>query len=190
MMHSVDKKQNVSIYQLKVTLKGINPPIWRRIQVTDDTTLSKLHYILQIVIGWTDSHLHQFKVEQISYGIPDPDDYMEVKNEKRYKISQVGPVEKMKFLYEYDFGDGWKHEMLVEKILQPAPGVRYPICLAGKRSCPPEDCGGVWGYADLLDAIMDPSNPEHYAMLEWVGADFKPEAFDLDAINQMLKNIR
>lgn len=189
-MRSVDKKENVSIYQLKVTLKGINPPIWRRIQVTDDTTLSKLHYILQIVMGWTDSHLHQFVVGQIYYGIPDPDDYMEVKNEVRYKISQIAPHEKIKFLYEYDFGDSWKHKILVEKILQPEPGVRYPICLAGKRACPPEDCGGVWGYADLLDAIMEPSNPEHHAMLDWVGGDFDPETFNLAAINQMLKNIR
>lgn len=189
-MRSVDKKQNVSIYQLKVTLKGINPPIWRRIQVTSDTSLSKLHYILQIVMGWTDSHLHQFVAGQTYYGIPDPDDFREVKNEARYKISQVTTREKMKFLYEYDFGDSWHHEILIEKILQPEPGVRYPLCLAGKRACPPEDCGGVWGYADLLDAIKDPSNPEHRAMMDWVGSDFEPEAFDVDAFNQMLKNIR
>lgn len=189
-MRSVDKKQNVSIYQLKVTLKGINPPIWRRIQVTGNTSLSKLHHILQIVMGWTDSHLHQFVAGQTYYGIPDMEDYREIKNEARYKISQVAPGEKMKFLYEYDFGDGWEHEILVEKILQPDPGVHYPLCLAGRRACPPEDCGGVWGYADLLDAIKDPSNPEHYDMLAWVGGDFEPEAFDLDAINQILRNIR
>lgn len=189
-MRSIDKKQNVSIYQFKVTLKGINPPIWRRIQVTSDTGLSKLHYILQIVMGWTDSHLHQFVIGQTYYGIPDMEDFREVKNEIRYKISQVAPREKMKFLYEYDFGDGWEHEIIVEKILQAVPGVHYPLCLAGKRACPPEDCGGIYGYADLLEAIMDPANSEHRAMMDWIGGDFEPEAFDLDAINQILRNIR
>lgn len=189
-MRVVDKKQNASIYQLKITLKGINPPIWRRIQVTSDTSLSKLHHILQIVMGWTNSHLHQFVIGQTYYGIPDPDYYREVKNESRYKITQVAPREKMKFLYEYDFGDGWGHEILVEKILQPELGVHYPLCLAGKRACPPEDCGGVYGYADLLEAIMDPANPELRAMLDWIGDDFEPEAFDPGTINQILKNIR
>lgn len=189
-MHLVNKKQNISIYQLKVTLKGVNPPIWRRIQITGNTSLSKLHYILQIVMGWTDSHLHQFVIGQTYYGIPDMEDFRKVKNEIRYKISQVAPREKMKFLYEYDFGDGWEHEIIVEKILQAVPGVHYPLCLAGKRACPPEDCGGIYGYADLLEAIMDPANSEHRAMMDWIGGDFEPEAFDLDAINQILRNIR
>jgi hypothetical protein len=93
-------------------------------------------------------------------------------------------------VYEYDFGDGWEHEILVEKILQSEPGVRYPVCLAGKRACPPEDCGGVWGYESLLEALRDPEHPEHNDMLEWIGEDFDPEAFDLDSINQDLRSIR
>jgi len=177
------------VYQLKVTLKGIKPPIWRRIQVLNNTTLSKLHRILQVVMGWTDSHLHQFIVGRTFYGIPDPDFGMDIRNEKGVKLGQIAAQEKAKFVYEYDFGDSWEHEILVEKILSPGEGVRYPVCVTGKRACPPEDCGGVWGYADLLGAIENPDHPERDEMLEWLGEDFEPEEFDADSINQMLKKM-
>ena len=184
------QRQDIPVYQLKVILKGSNPPIWRRIHVRGDISLGRLHDVLQIVMGWTDTHLHQFIIGRSHYGVPDPDDLMEVKNERRYKLMQIAPREKMKFLYEYDFGDGWEHEILVEKILHPEQGAHYPVCLAGKRACPPEDVGGVFGYEDFLEAIRDPNNPEHDNMLEWVGGEFDPEAFDLDSINQVLGRIR
>ncbi|MGK5095198.1 plasmid pRiA4b ORF-3 family protein [Deltaproteobacteria bacterium TL4] len=176
------------IYQLKVTLKGSKPPIWRRIQVASDINLSKLHRILQIVMGWEDCHLHQYIIGGMNYGKPDHEFGNEIENESRVKLDQFRP--KMKFVYEYDFGDSWGHEMVVEKTLLPEEGVSYPICITGKRACPPEDCGGIWGYASFLEAIQNPGHPEHEEMLEWAGGEFDPEAFDLDAINQELKRLR
>lgn len=188
-MAKSDQKERL-IYQLKVTLKGSKPPIWRRIQVVSDVSLAKLHQILQIAMGWTDSHLHQFMVGQTYYGVPDPQFDFEIEDEKKVRLSQIAPDVKKKFIYEYDFGDSWEHEIAVEKILQPEPGVRYPVCLAGKRACPPEDCGGMWGYESFLEAIRDPQHPEHDEMLEWVGGEVDSEAFELDPVNQDLKSIR
>jgi len=181
--------QSETVYQLKVTLKGSKPPIWRRILVDPNTKLNQLHHILQDTMGWYDSHLHQFAVGRTLYGVPDPDfDFgPETLNEKSFMLGQLAPKAKSKLSYEYDFGDGWEHELLVEKVLPTDPELRYPVCVAGARACPPEDCGGVWGYADLLETIKDPNNPEHAEMLEWLGGEFDPEAFDVDAINRRLK---
>ena len=182
-------KPSSDVYQLKVTLQGIRPPIWRRFQVADDTTLSELHQILQVVMGWENYHLHQFRIRGTDFGEPDPDFGSGIKDDRRVKLRQVVFGEKEKFIYEYDFGDSWKHEILVEKILPPEPGARYPACVAGKRSCPPEDCGGVWGYAEFLEAIGDPDHPEHEEMLEWIGGSFDPEAFDLEMVNLELRTV-
>jgi Plasmid pRiA4b ORF-3-like protein len=174
-----------AIYQLKVTLNGSKPPIWRRFQVPGNVRLSQLHQVLQAVMGWSDSHLHQFLVGGTCYGQPHPE-LDEMENENRVTLSEVAPTEGARFGYEYDFGDSWEHVLLVEKILPPEPGVTYPRCLTGKRNCPPEDCGGVWGYADFLEAIKDPQHPEHDELLEWVGEEFDPEAFDLVGLNEAL----
>ncbi len=179
-----------SIYQLKITLKDVRPPIWRRVQVASDRTLEKLHQIIQEAMGWTNSHLHSFLIGGVEYGQPMPEYDFDVKNEQRVKLSQVVTGEKFKFLYTYDMGDSWEHEVLVEKVLPADPQVRYPICLTGKRACPPEDCGGVWGYAEFLEAIRSPDHPEHEVMLEWVEGEFDSEFFDLDAVNRMLRQIR
>ena len=180
----------VPIYQLKVTLKGSKPPIWRRIQVPSDTRLGKLHQILQVVMGWTDSHLHQFSVGQTTYGVPDLDVDLDVRSERTVPLSRVLEAPKDKIIYEYDFGDSWEHEVLLENVLSPDPATRYPICLAGKRACPPEDCGGVWGYAEFLEAIASPDHPEHESMLDWVGGRFDPEDFDLQEVNSSLATVR
>ena len=187
------KQTSADIYQIKVTLNGSKPPIWRRIQVPSDINLGKLHRILQVVMGWTDSHLHQFIMGGTYYGEPDPDYRdmgMEMRDEKRVKLNQLVRGEKSRLRYEYDFGDSWEHELLVEKILPPEPGVRYPVCLKGKRACPPEDVGGVWGYPDFLEAIQNPDHSEHEDMLEWIGGEFDPEAFDLDEVNEALRYVR
>jgi hypothetical protein len=177
------------IYQLKVTLKGSKPPIWRRIQVAGDTRLDRLHLILQTVMGWENYHLHQFIVGGTWFGEPSPDDYYEVEDERRVTLARIARGEKFKFTYEYDFGDGWEHELLVEKILAPESGAAYPRCLTGKRACPPEDVGGVWGYADFLEAVRNPSHPEHKDMQRWAGGNFDPAAFDLAAVNLMLQQV-
>ena len=175
-----------SLYQLKITLKNARPPIWRRVQVLNTTTLGELHGIIQTVMGWTGGHLHQFTILGREYGHPQPEFDFNVLDESRVKLSQLVAGEKFKFLYEYDFGDGWDHEVLVEKVLPSQPDGQYPVCLAGKRACPPEDCGGVWGYAELLQSIQDASHPDQEEQREWLGEDFDPEAFDLEDVNESL----
>lgn len=182
----------VPVYQLKVTLDGIKPPIWRRIQVRGYVSLFKLHKIIQAMMGWEDYHLHQFMVGEDYYAIQSPEDPwpMETKNEKRAKLFQVAPTEKSRFIYEYDLGDSWYHEIMVEKILHPVREQELPVCLAGKRSRPPEDCGGIGGYYEFLEAIRDPKHPDHEDMLIWAGEDFDPERFDIEEINRLLSKIK
>jgi hypothetical protein len=183
---------DVPIYQIKVTLDESKPPIWRRILVRSDITLGELHDILQAVMGWVDYHLHQFIVERTYYGVPDPDyeGFLEMHDESHVKLNQIVTGEKFKFRYEYDFGDSWLHNLLVEKVLPPEPGQQVPVCIKGKRACPPEDVGGIWGYYMFLEAIQDPDHPEHEGYLEWVGGEFDPEAFDLDEANEALRGLR
>jgi hypothetical protein len=178
------------VYQLKITLRNFRPPIWRRVLVPASITLYKLHQIIQVAMGWTDSHLHQFIIGREYYSIPSPDDWEPVKDERRYRLYQIAPAEKSKFVYEYDFGDSWEHEILVEKIVPAEPGKKYPVCVAGKRACPPEDVGGVWGYAEFLEAISNPDHEEHESYLEWAGGEFDPEAFDIEVVNELLARIR
>lgn len=184
------KASDAPIYQIKITLKDAKPPIWRRVQVPSNITLAKLHKIIQLAMGWYNCHLYEFEVHGTSYGQPMPEYDFDVKNDQRVKLNQLVTQEKFKFSYLYDMGDGWDHEILVEKILSPDPEVRYPLCIKGKRACPPEDCGGVWGYADFLEAIQDPQHPEHETMLEWIGGEFDPEQFDLEETNHQLKEAR
>lgn len=172
------------VFQLKVTLRDWRPPIWRRFCVPDDITLYRLHGILQVVMGWTDSHLHQFRVGNEYFGTPDPEFGIELRNEKKARLREVLRRPKDRMIYEYDFGDGWLHDVVLEKITSAAHGVRYPVVLAGKRACPPEDVGGVGGYYEFLRAISDPDHPDHGDMMEWWGRPFDPDAFDVQAINR------
>lgn len=178
------------IYQLKVTLKNTKPPIWRRIQVPGGITLYKLHRIIQVAMGWEDYHLHVFEIGGTSFGELDPDFDSIDKSERSAKLNRVVTGAGAKFIYEYDFGDSWRHEILVEKVLLPEAGVRYPVCVGGKRACPPEDCGGPWGYENLLEIIKDPEHEQHEEMMTWLGGEFDPEALDLDAVNRELRRIR
>jgi hypothetical protein len=180
------KKESGAVYQLKITLRDVKPPVWRRVQV-EDCKLSKLHDIIQTCMGWQGDHLHSFEIGGEEYGEPDPEGMMETEDERKVKLSQVVAGRIKKFTYTYDFGDNWEHLIEVEKTLEAEPGVRYPRCIDGKRACPPEDCGGPWGYADFLKAIQDPMHPEHEEMVEWVGGDFDPEKFDLEAVDKDLR---
>src|SRR2546428_1852801 len=168
------------VYQIKVTLKGSKPPIWRRMQITSETTLGQLHRILQRVMGWEGSHLYQFVIGGIAYGDPSMLGELDAEDARTVTLAALVRGERSKLLYEYDFGDSWEHELLVEKILPVEERKRYPVCLTGKRACPPEDCGGIWGYASLLAAIRDPEHPEHEEMVAWVGGAFDPDALNLD----------
>ena len=181
-----------AIYQIKVMLNDCKPPIWRRVLVEDTTTLSKLHTILQTVMGWTNSHLHQFFINDELYGEPDDEDgYNEdLKNEKRFHLNRFVERKGFKFFYEYDFGDSWEHTILVEAILPVEKGAFYPRCIEGKRACPPEDVGGVRGYEDFRKVIANPKDPEYEEMLEWLGVKFDPERFNLERVNEALRHPR
>ncbi len=170
-------------YQIKVTLVDSKPPIWRRLLVPSSVKLDKFHQILQDAMGWTNSHLHQFRVGNQYFGVPDEESYGDVEDESLVKLNEVLRAEKDAMVYEYDFGDDWRHKIVLEKVLPVDPDVPLPRCTAGKRACPPEDCGGIWGYAELLETIHDREHPEHQSMLEWLGEGFDPEHFDIDAVN-------
>jgi hypothetical protein len=176
-------KQLRSIYQIKISLIGAKPPIWRTVLVASDLGLGAFHDVIQVAMGWTDSHLHQFFDNKKSYGIPDDDFELEMEDESEYKLFQLLKKEKDTLTYEYDFGDSWEHKILLEKILPNDSGIFLPVCIKGKRACPPEDCGGIWGYEELLEIISDPKHPEHKSMLEWLGGEFDPDEFDLEQIN-------
>ena len=169
------------LFQFKITLLDIKPKIWRRIQVPD-CTLVDFHEYIQAAFGWENYHLHQFEIEGVEYSQPAPDgDDVGVSfvNEIGVLLSQLLPKSnpKARWIYEYDFGDCWRHEVLFEGFPPADPKAKTPICLEGKRACPPEDCGGPWGYGDYLAAIADPEHEQHEEMLEWRGP-FDPEAFD------------
>jgi Plasmid pRiA4b ORF-3-like protein len=174
------------IYQLKVTLARLHPSVWRRLPVPSSVSLEDLHDILQVAMGWTDSHFHQFEAKGLLYGKPTREFSLPMKDEARVRLDQVLLHEKDPMAYEYDFGDSWTHQIVLEKIVAPSPEAKAPRCIAGARACPPEDCGGVFGYAELLKVLRDPSHPEHEEMLEWIGEDYDPEFLDLDAINKYL----
>ena len=165
-----------SALQLKITLRYIAPPIWRRVVVPDRYTLAELHSVIQTCMGWMDGHLHVFRPARQGFGsvedLPESASLQRIVQRKGQKI-----------LYEYDFGDGWLHEILIEKILPYDAASAYPLCLGGARACPPENCGGVPGYSQLLEAIRVPS-PENVELREWAGEHFDPESFDIDAINR------
>ena len=178
-----------SIHQLKVTLQGTRPPIWRRLRVPSDVTLATLHGILQAAMGWEDSHLHRFRVGGATYGDRGVLGGVVDRSERAARLDQVAPSDQSTLWYEYDFGDGWEHALVVEAVQPSEPGVRYPVCVAGKRACPPEDCGGPWGYGELMAAIGNPANPGHADLLAWLGGPFDPEAFDVAGVNRRLAGV-
>jgi len=153
-----------------------------------------LHDIIQMVMGWKDCHLHEFNIGDWTYASRDPDfddlDDREIKDEGRTYLRDVLGGEGFRFRYRYDMGDNWQHGLEVINIHTPEKGVRYPICLAGERACPPEDVGGPWAYADMHEALADPKHEEHEQYVEWIGDSFDPETFNLKEVNQMLKGIR
>ena len=176
------------LVQIKVTLQDLEPAIWRRLEVPAEIKLSRLHVALQAAMGWQGYHLHAFRIGEIEYGVPDPDyEPMGVppKDDRRATLRSLVSVGES-FVYEYDFGDGWEHEILVEAVLAPRPRTRYPRVVDGARACPPEDVGGTPGYEGFLEAVGDPWHTEHDSVLDWAGGSFDPEAFDIDAANREL----
>ncbi len=184
-------------YQLRVDLRGTKPPIWRRILVSPSTTLDRLHDVIQVVMDWEDCHLHMFVKGRRHYGTPSPwDDDWRLPgmprdlDERKYRVSQLLKREKDWITYRYDFGDSWEHRVTLQKILPHDPAVRLPACVGGKRRCPPEDSGGVWGYGEKLEILKDPDHWDHEHTKEWMGEGFDPEAFSVRAVDQVLGRIR
>lgn len=192
------RKSNLSriVYQLKITLKNSKPPIWRRLQVPADCQLETLHWAIQVAMGWEDDHLHCFRIGGMEYMGRDPmGGKMDSDGEDAalYRLSDVVREAKAKFTYEYDFGDDWDHTILVEKIIPTgdatlANSPNAFACLAGAGACPPEDCGGLWGYYAKLEALQNPKHSDHAAIMEWMGP-IDPNAFDLAAVNILLRKI-
>lgn len=171
------------ILQFKVTLRGSKPPIWRRFLISDDYTLSQLHEVLQIVMGWYNIHLHLFEIHGGQYSA---NKNFEDVLPADMALGAFFLREKEKFEYVYDMGDSWEHILLVEKILPPDPATQHPVCLTGKLNCPLEDVGSIYGYYNVLEIIQNPTHPEYKHWKSWVPKNFDPEYFDLNSINLRL----
>jgi hypothetical protein len=179
-------------YQIQIALKGSKPKIWRRVLIPSDMLLSDFHYVIQVVMGWTNSHLHEFIHHGISYTEPHDEmlDDLDAVDYTEIRTSDLLEKEKDTFIYEYDFGDSWEHQIVLEKVLPATGDTQLPVCLEGKMNCPPEDCGGVWGYAELVEILKQPEHEEYESYIEWLDGEFDPEYFDKDAVNQALRGMR
>jgi Plasmid pRiA4b ORF-3-like protein len=175
------------IYQIKVTLLRTVPPIWRRLLVPSNLTMSGLHYLLQLAMGWKDCHSHNFQLGGRSYGAihlvqVGPDNL----NESKVRLNQVLPRIRAKVVYTYDFGDCWRHAVVLERCLQADPNMSYPACTGGAGACPPEDCGGVVGFYSLLRTLRNPQHEGHKQLLEWLGRKYDPKVFSIEDVNRAL----
>jgi hypothetical protein len=178
------------LYWLKVTLMETDPPVWRRLRVPGKTSLARLDRIIQTAMGWTNSHLHTFTAGGVVYSEPSGEWETPVRNERRTRLEQIAKEAGEAFIYEYDLGDSWRHQVLVEEVWAETGDDTGSVCLAGERACPPEDCGGVHGYYDTLERLHDPHDDEHEQTKTWIeamtGGPFDPDAFDLEAVNTLV----
>jgi len=181
------------IYQLKITLLGTMPPVWRQLLAPAELTLARLHDVLQTVMGWQDCHLHEFSAGQRRFGTPNPEDrFMSIppaEDERTVHLSNVLSRVGAKIIYTYDFGDSWEHAIVLEKRLPASPGADYPVCTGGERAGPPEDCGGIGGFYHLLEALEDAEHEEHEDLVDWVG-DYDANAFSIEDVNRKLTPLR
>lgn len=177
------KATKVPAYRVKISLHDVEPPVWRRVVLPGHWHLGVVHAAVQAAMGWDDSHLHQFEAGEVRYGPPTP--YGGVRPERTARLHEVVSDEGDSLLYWYDFGDDWYHDLVVEQVLPPQ---QHAQCLDGARACPPEDCGGPWGYADLLAALADPQHPQHDELRAW-GGGIDPEAFDAVQVDKLLRSL-
>ncbi len=176
------------IYQIKISLAEVDPPVWRRVCVPGAYTLDRLHRVIQYAMGWQGYHLHSFDIDDIQYGEPDPEGELALRDELETRLDAVA-AKGEQFVYTYDFGDWWEHEVVVEEIFPAEPDEVYPLCVGGSRACPPEDVGGAYGYADFLDALANPEHPEHIQMCNWIGRPFDPEEFAAGQVTTLLRRL-
>ncbi|MCB1869413.1 MAG: plasmid pRiA4b ORF-3 family protein [Gammaproteobacteria bacterium] len=178
------------LFQIRISLSEVEPPVWRRLLISSSTDLAELHQVIQIAMGWSNSDLHQFTADHQQFGIPDTEYGDSLTPERGKRIGSLLKHENQWITYEYDFGDSWEHKILLEKILPFQPEAAGPRCIDGRRSCPPEDVGGAWGYQEFLEAYTDSGHPDHREKVEWIGDGFDPEHFDIDEVNKKLKAMR
>jgi hypothetical protein len=156
--------------------------------VAGESRLDQLHGVIQVAMGWSDYHMHVFSTDAGEYGVPDPE--LGFLDARHTTLSRLLSEPGDRIRYTYDFGDNWEHDIVLESALPEHPEQLYPTCVAGKGACPPEDCGGIWGYARLREVLADPSDEEHAGMLEWLelerGSDFGAATFEIDAVNDAL----
>ena len=186
------KQEPTKMYEVKVSLSGSEPLIWRRVQVPRDLTLHQLHQVIQAALDWDDDHLHEFKIARKRYAPlmewgTDFDD--STVNEDIVRLNGVAKP-KAKFVYLYDFGDSWHHDIQIERELEPESPARQARCVAGENACPPEDCGGIYGYYDMMDTARDPQDEEYEHTREWLGEDFDPTHFDLEATDRRVARLK
>lgn len=178
-----------NVFGLRISLLDHRPEIWRRVLVHGSLRLDQLHLVFQEVMGWTNSHLHRFRIGDALYGMHFEDWPDEELHEVEFKLADVARAGE-RFRYDYDFGDSWEHEVVVKRADTIHPVLKFAVCVAGENACPPEDCGGTGGYADLLEALANPAHEEHEHYRQWAGEGFNPEAFDLAATNAALQRLR
>lgn len=174
-----------SIYQLRIELQLVQPPVWRRIQVPGSATLFELHRAIQIAMGWSDVHQHEFDIGNARYGDPEGEDSTASRNEREFQVEKLAVVGET-WGYVYDFGEGWQHSITIEAAIEPVQGAAYPVVVGGERACPPEDVHGPFGYEDWLYGFEDPKHPNHRINLGMVPEGWRPDVFDLDAANAAL----
>ncbi len=174
--------QEVTAYQIKVILMGTDPLVWRTLEVTSDMSLNGLSWAINLAMGWECCHLHLFEINGNEYGNVEPDEFEEWENDRKIKIRDLVQQEIATFKYIYDFGDGWQHKVSIEKEVQAKPDLRYPACRDGRNACPPEDCGGIGGFAEYKEAISKPKHSRHKELLDWNGP-YDPTEFDLQLTN-------
>ena len=181
-----------TVHRLKVTLRQVKPPVWRRVEVPSDMRLSELSDVLEAAMGWLGGHLHAFEADGVHYEVPDDESLGlgRTVDERTARLGAVLPAVRSKMRWHYDFGDGWEHDVVVEAIEPRRSDATYPACVGGRRACPPEDCGGPWGYGNLLAALGDPTHEEHEEMTEWAPPDFDAEAFDADEATEQMRSAR
>ena len=174
-----------TVARLKITLDAVKPTVLRRVEVPFDIRLDRLHLTMQAALGWTNSHLYEIRAGDVGWSTlyPEadwPEDFLDARKARLDKVMEDVGTKTLRHIY--DFGDGWEHTIKIEQLTDPEPGALYPRLIAATGRCPPEDCGGPWGYAEFLDAIRDPAHERHTELKEWIGCDFDPDNVDSEEL--------
>ena len=181
------------IYQLHVALLDIEPTVWRRLWVPGNLKLSRLDRVIQEAFGWTNSHLHEFTIQDERYGITGLSDFgdeEDLNDDKKFTVGQVLGESVKQFMYAYDFGDNWQHQIVIEGVMDATPFNDWPLCLAGENACPPEDVGGTYGYQEFVESMTDTEHDNHFENWRWHGGPFDPKGFDVNSANARIRKLR